>query len=94
MRERYCRLKERKREREETSFFVSSETLRLAVIIAVAVGAFLALTVLVGTLGAFCCARFQRSKLTLLQFFPFVCLEEEEKKKGDCRALFFCCFDH
>lgn len=37
-------------------------SLRLAVIIGVAVGAFLALIVLMGTLGAFCCARLQRSK--------------------------------
>ncbi|XP_046718027.1 kin of IRRE-like protein 3 isoform X3 [Silurus meridionalis] len=36
-------------------------SLRLAVIIGVAVGAFLALIVLMGTLGAFCCARLQRS---------------------------------
>uniref|UniRef100_A0A8C7Q3Z6 Kirre like nephrin family adhesion molecule 3a n=1 Tax=Oncorhynchus mykiss TaxID=8022 RepID=A0A8C7Q3Z6_ONCMY len=36
-------------------------SLRLAVIIGVAVGAFLALIVLMGTLGAFCCARFQRN---------------------------------
>ncbi|XP_026871270.2 kin of IRRE-like protein 3 [Electrophorus electricus] len=36
-------------------------SLRLAVIIGVAVGAFLALVVLMGTLGAFCCARLQRS---------------------------------
>uniref|UniRef100_A0A8C7IRN6 Kirre like nephrin family adhesion molecule 3 n=1 Tax=Oncorhynchus kisutch TaxID=8019 RepID=A0A8C7IRN6_ONCKI len=40
-------------------------SLRLAVIIGVAVGAFLALIVLMGTLGAFCCARFQRSKCIL-----------------------------
>uniref|UniRef100_A0A8C5FI61 Kirre like nephrin family adhesion molecule 3a n=1 Tax=Gadus morhua TaxID=8049 RepID=A0A8C5FI61_GADMO len=39
----------------------SGGTLRLAVIIGVAVGAFLALTVLMGTLAAFCCARFQRN---------------------------------
>ncbi|CAB1352964.1 unnamed protein product [Coregonus sp. 'balchen'] len=37
------------------------ESLRLAVVIGVAVGAFLALIVLMGTLGAFCCARFQRN---------------------------------
>ncbi|XP_073771210.1 kin of IRRE-like protein 3 isoform X6 [Danio rerio] len=36
-------------------------SLRLAVIIGVAVGAFLALIVLIGTLGAFCCARLQRN---------------------------------
>uniref|UniRef100_A0A673X3H1 Kirre like nephrin family adhesion molecule 3 n=1 Tax=Salmo trutta TaxID=8032 RepID=A0A673X3H1_SALTR len=36
-------------------------SLRLAVIIGVAVGAFLGLIVLMGTLGAFCCARFQRN---------------------------------
>uniref|UniRef100_A0A8C8G4G0 Ig-like domain-containing protein n=1 Tax=Oncorhynchus tshawytscha TaxID=74940 RepID=A0A8C8G4G0_ONCTS len=36
-------------------------SLRLAVIIGVAVGAFLALIVLMGTLAAFCCARFQRN---------------------------------
>uniref|UniRef100_A0A671RWW6 Kirre like nephrin family adhesion molecule 3a n=1 Tax=Sinocyclocheilus anshuiensis TaxID=1608454 RepID=A0A671RWW6_9TELE len=39
----------------------SSGSLRLAVIIGVAVGAFLALIVLIGTLGAFCCARLQRN---------------------------------
>ena len=44
---------------------VFPESLRLAVIIGVAVGAFLALIVLMGTLGAFCCARFQRSKCIL-----------------------------
>ncbi|KAJ0004075.1 hypothetical protein NQD34_010289 [Periophthalmus magnuspinnatus] len=33
----------------------------LAVIIGVAVGAFLALSILLGTLGAFCCTRFQRN---------------------------------
>uniref|UniRef100_A0A4W6DAX8 Kirre like nephrin family adhesion molecule 3 n=1 Tax=Lates calcarifer TaxID=8187 RepID=A0A4W6DAX8_LATCA len=37
------------------------ETLRLAVIIGVAVAAFLALSVLLGTLGAFCCTRFHRN---------------------------------
>uniref|UniRef100_A0A8C6S4K6 Kirre like nephrin family adhesion molecule 3a n=1 Tax=Neogobius melanostomus TaxID=47308 RepID=A0A8C6S4K6_9GOBI len=40
------------------------ETLRLAVIIGVAVGAFLALSILLGTLGAFCCTRFQRTVLS------------------------------
>ncbi|KAJ0061439.1 hypothetical protein NL108_000866, partial [Boleophthalmus pectinirostris] len=39
----------------------SVKTLRLAVIIGVAVGAFLALSILLGTLGAFCCTRFQRN---------------------------------
>ncbi|CAB1316735.1 unnamed protein product, partial [Coregonus sp. 'balchen'] len=42
------------------------ESLRLAVIIGVAVGAFLALIVLMGTLGAFCCARFQRKEVHLV----------------------------
>ncbi|XP_019903428.1 kin of IRRE-like protein 3 isoform X1 [Esox lucius] len=42
------------------------ESLRLAVIIGVAVGAFLALIVLMGTLGAFCCARFQRKDVHLV----------------------------
>ncbi|XP_023680415.1 kin of IRRE-like protein 3 isoform X3 [Paramormyrops kingsleyae] len=38
------------------------ESLHLAVIIGVAVGAFVAFIVLMGTLGAFCCTRAQRSK--------------------------------
>ncbi|KAM9499690.1 kin of IRRE-like protein 3 isoform 1-T1 [Salvelinus alpinus] len=42
------------------------ESLRLAVIIGVAVGAFLALILLMGTLGAFCCARFQRKDVHLV----------------------------
>ncbi|KAK6322050.1 hypothetical protein J4Q44_G00068420, partial [Coregonus suidteri] len=42
------------------------ESLRLAVVIGVAVGAFLALIVLMGTLGAFCCARFQRKDVHLV----------------------------
>nr|XP_029527434.1 kin of IRRE-like protein 3 [Oncorhynchus nerka] len=42
------------------------ESIRLAVIIGVAVGAFLALIVLMGTLGAFCCARFQRKDVHLV----------------------------
>ncbi|XP_024249333.1 kin of IRRE-like protein 3 isoform X1 [Oncorhynchus tshawytscha] len=42
------------------------ESLRLAVIIGVAVGAFLALIVLMGTLAAFCCARFQRKDVHLV----------------------------
>ncbi|KAL0994582.1 hypothetical protein UPYG_G00124370, partial [Umbra pygmaea] len=42
------------------------ESLRLPVIIGVAVGAFLALIVLMGTLGAFCCARFQRKDVHLV----------------------------
>ncbi|XP_030648060.1 kin of IRRE-like protein 3 [Chanos chanos] len=41
-------------------------SLRLAVIIGVAVGAFLALIILMGTLGAFCCARFQRKDIHLV----------------------------
>ncbi|KAL7848394.1 hypothetical protein AOLI_G00231120 [Acnodon oligacanthus] len=41
-------------------------SLRLAVIIGVAVGAFLALIVLMGTLGAFCCARLQRKDMHLV----------------------------
>uniref|UniRef100_A0A6Q2ZGV7 Ig-like domain-containing protein n=1 Tax=Esox lucius TaxID=8010 RepID=A0A6Q2ZGV7_ESOLU len=45
----------------QTKQSVCVESLRLAVIIGVAVGAFLALIVLMGTLGAFCCARFQRN---------------------------------
>ncbi|XP_042286456.1 kin of IRRE-like protein 3 isoform X1 [Thunnus maccoyii] len=42
------------------------ETLRLAVIIGVAVGSFLALSILLGTLGAFCCTRFQRKDVHLV----------------------------
>lgn len=41
-------------------FFV--ESLPVAVIIGIAVGAFVALIVVMGTIGAFCCARSQRSK--------------------------------
>ncbi|XP_051242362.1 kin of IRRE-like protein 3 isoform X2 [Dicentrarchus labrax] len=37
------------------------DTLRLAVIVGVAVVAFFALSILLGTLGAFCCTRFQRN---------------------------------
>ncbi|KAI4879254.1 hypothetical protein NFI96_012458, partial [Prochilodus magdalenae] len=38
----------------------SAESLPVAVIIGVAVGAFVAFIVLIGTIGAFCCTRFQR----------------------------------
>uniref|UniRef100_A0AAR2JDA0 Ig-like domain-containing protein n=1 Tax=Pygocentrus nattereri TaxID=42514 RepID=A0AAR2JDA0_PYGNA len=47
--------------KEQGGRFVCWRSLRLAVIIGVAVGAFLALIVLMGTLGAFCCARLQRN---------------------------------
>ncbi|XP_023260583.1 kin of IRRE-like protein 3 [Seriola lalandi dorsalis] len=42
------------------------ETLRLAVIIGVAVGAFLALSILLGTLSAFCCTRFHTKDVHLV----------------------------
>ncbi|XP_026799799.1 kin of IRRE-like protein 3 isoform X2 [Pangasianodon hypophthalmus] len=45
-------------------------SLRLAVIIGVAVGAFLALIVLMGTLGAFCCARLQRNMHLVMSSLP------------------------
>lgn len=40
---------------------LSAESLPVAVIIGVAVGAFVAFIVLIGTIGAFCCTRSQRS---------------------------------
>lgn len=40
---------------------LSAESLPVAVIIGIAVGAFVALIVLLGTIGAFCCTRSQRS---------------------------------
>ena len=39
-----------------------AESLPVAVIIGVAVGAFVAFIVLMGTIGAFCCTRSQRSE--------------------------------
>uniref|UniRef100_A0A3Q0ST29 Kirre like nephrin family adhesion molecule 3 n=1 Tax=Amphilophus citrinellus TaxID=61819 RepID=A0A3Q0ST29_AMPCI len=45
----------------------STESLPVAVIIGIAVGAFVALIVLMGTIGAFCCTRSQRSRS------PFQC---------------------
>ncbi|XP_028839422.1 kin of IRRE-like protein 3 isoform X2 [Denticeps clupeoides] len=45
-------------------------SLRLAVIIGVAVGAFLALIVLLGTLGAFCCSHFQRNVHLVMSSLP------------------------
>uniref|UniRef100_A0A8C1WW62 Kirre like nephrin family adhesion molecule 3a n=1 Tax=Cyprinus carpio TaxID=7962 RepID=A0A8C1WW62_CYPCA len=55
------RLKEQGNNQFTPGSVFSSGSLRLAVIIGVAVGAFLALIVLIGTLGAFCCARLQRN---------------------------------
>lgn len=43
------------------SLLLSAESLPVAVIIGIAVGAFVALIVLMGTIGAFCCTRSQRS---------------------------------
>ncbi|XP_046718026.1 kin of IRRE-like protein 3 isoform X2 [Silurus meridionalis] len=54
-------------------------SLRLAVIIGVAVGAFLALIVLMGTLGAFCCARLQRNMHLVMSSLP-VSLSARQKE--------------
>ncbi|CAL8398759.1 unnamed protein product [Boreogadus saida] len=59
------------------------ETLRLAVIIGVAVGAFLALTVLMGTLAAFCCARFQRKDVHLVMTSLPVSLSRQRDIKSE-----------
>lgn len=49
-------------------WLLSAESLPVAVIIGIAVGAFVALIVLIGTIGAFCCTRSQRSTTTFI--FP------------------------
>ena len=50
---------------EHFSLLLSAESLPVAVIIGIAVGAFVALIVLMGTIGAFCCTRSQRSTFAL-----------------------------
>ncbi|XDV54596.1 hypothetical protein PO909_022847, partial [Leuciscus waleckii] len=55
-------------------------SLRLAVIIGVAVGAFLALIVLIGTLGAFCCARVQRKDMHLVMSSLPVSLSSRQRE--------------
>ncbi|KAG1970165.1 kin of IRRE-like protein [Pimephales promelas] len=55
-------------------------SLRLAVIIGVAVGAFLALVVLIGTLGAFCCARVQRKDMHLVMSSLPVSLSSRQRE--------------
>lgn len=55
-------------------------SLRLAVIIGVAVGAFLALIVLFGTLGAFCCARLQRKDMHLVMSSLPVSLSSRQRE--------------
>uniref|UniRef100_A0A0F8CGM2 Kin of IRRE-like protein 3 n=1 Tax=Larimichthys crocea TaxID=215358 RepID=A0A0F8CGM2_LARCR len=59
------------------------ETLRLAVIIGVAVGAFLALSILLGTLGAFCCTRFQRKDVHLVMSSLPVSLSRQRDVKTE-----------
>ncbi|TRY84676.1 hypothetical protein DNTS_016292, partial [Danionella cerebrum] len=55
-------------------------SLRMAVIIGVAVGAFLALIVLIGTLGAFCCARLQRKDMHLVMSSLPVSLSSRQRE--------------
>ena len=50
---------------ERVSLLFPTESLPVAVIIGIAVGAFVALIVLMGTVGAFCCTRSQRSTFPL-----------------------------
>lgn len=50
------------------SALLSAESLPVAVIIGIAVGAFVALIVLMGTIGAFCCTRSQRSTSSLYSY--------------------------
>lgn len=49
---------------------LSAESLPVAVIIGIAVGAFVALIVLMGTIGAFCCTRSQRSMSPFMLLHP------------------------
>lgn len=53
---------------EHFSLLLYAESLPLAVIIGIAVGAFVALIVVMGTIGAFCCTRSQRSMSVF--YFP------------------------
>ncbi|XP_037605290.1 kin of IRRE-like protein 3 [Sebastes umbrosus] len=59
------------------------ETLRLAVTIGVAVGAFLAISILLGTLGAFCCTRFQRKDVHLVMSSLPVSLSRQRDVKTE-----------
>ncbi|XP_034082710.1 kin of IRRE-like protein 3 isoform X1 [Gymnodraco acuticeps] len=59
------------------------ETLRLAVIIGVGVGAFLALSILLGTLGAYCCTRFQRKDVHLVMSSLPVSLSRQRDVKPE-----------
>ncbi|KAI2659665.1 Kin of IRRE-like protein 3 [Labeo rohita] len=65
---------------DPSGFVFSSGSLRLAVIIGVAVGAFLALIVLIGTLGAFCCARLQRKDMHLVMSSLPVSLSSRQRE--------------
>ncbi|KAA8579001.1 hypothetical protein FQN60_007152 [Etheostoma spectabile] len=58
-------------------------TLRLAVIIGVAVGAFLAVSILLGTLGAFYCTRFQRKDVHLVMSSLPVSLSRQRDVKTE-----------
>lgn len=60
------------------SLLLSAESLPVAVIIGIAVGAFVALIVLMGTIGAFCCTRSQRS--TPVSYFPVTPTEASMSK--------------
>ncbi|XP_032367443.1 kin of IRRE-like protein 3 [Etheostoma spectabile] len=59
------------------------DTLRLAVIIGVAVGAFLAVSILLGTLGAFYCTRFQRKDVHLVMSSLPVSLSRQRDVKTE-----------
>ncbi|KAK7925305.1 hypothetical protein WMY93_007615 [Mugilogobius chulae] len=69
--------------RHEIIRLKEQETLRLAVIIGVAVGAFLALSILLGTLGAFCCTRFQRKDVHLVMSSLPVSLSRQRDGKTE-----------
>ncbi|XP_057177795.1 kin of IRRE-like protein 3 isoform X2 [Triplophysa rosa] len=61
-------------------------SLRLAVIIGVAVGAFLALIVLIGTLGAFCCARLQRNMHLVMSSLPVSLSSRQREISGTLKS--------
>ncbi|KAI9516531.1 hypothetical protein NQZ68_016033 [Dissostichus eleginoides] len=67
----------------ERSCCVCAETLRLAVIIGVGVGAFLALSIFLGTLGAYCCTRFQRKDVHLVMSSLPVSLSRQRDVKPE-----------
>ncbi|XP_072550817.1 kin of IRRE-like protein 3 isoform X2 [Salminus brasiliensis] len=57
----------------------SQESLPVAVIIGVAVGAFVAFIVLIGTIGAFCCTRSQRNAHLVMPSLPAsICAQQRE----------------